>query len=91
MKIEQVQRCGRFVGRKELIKHLQGNRITQRQIIKAKCFECMGGYADGTFDCHIPDCALYPMMPYLGKEQTLPVQPLAGDDSAKQTPKDTTI
>lgn len=67
MKIEQTKRCGRHVGRKELIKHLEGHRLTQRKAIQAKCFECMGGYIDGAYDCNIPDCALYPLMPYKGK------------------------
>lgn len=35
-----------------------------RQRLLAKCFECMGGYKDGMVDCRIPDCALYPNMPY---------------------------
>ena len=85
MKLDQVKRCGRFAGRKELVKHMEGHRLTQRQIILAKCFECMGGYADGTFDCHIADCSLYSLMPYRGKEpsdQSLPVKPLPANDSA---------
>jgi hypothetical protein len=74
MKIEQVKKCGRFIGRPHLIKHLEGSRLTQREIIEAKCFECMGGYADGPYDCRIPDCPLYPLMPYRGKEPSLSVQ-----------------
>lgn len=51
-------------GGKELKKHLEGKRITQRQAIKAKCFDCMGGYADGRENCEIPTCSLYGFMPY---------------------------
>jgi hypothetical protein len=51
-------------GEGELKKHEAGERLTQRQMILAKCFECCGNYADGREDCAIPECPLYPMMPY---------------------------
>jgi len=51
-------------GSKELKKYFAGGRLTQRQMILAKCYECMGGYADGKVDCGIKDCPLYPLMPY---------------------------
>lgn len=62
-------------GGKELKKHLEGKRITQRQAIKAKCFDCMGGYRDGRENCEIPDCSLYAFMPYK-----------SGKKSSKTTP-----
>ena len=67
MTLPQAQSSIRAVGKKELIKHLQGGRLTMRQRLLAKCFECMGGYADGTQDCRITDCPLYPVMPYRGR------------------------
>jgi hypothetical protein len=52
-------------GKKELIKHLSGERLTSRQMIIAKCYDCMGFYSDGRgADCEMPDCSLYPVMPY---------------------------
>jgi hypothetical protein len=56
-------------GRKELIKHLNGERLTPRQMALAKCYECMGGYADGRRDCLIAKCPIYPLMPFRGKEE----------------------
>lgn len=67
MTLELVKRCGRFQGQKELILHLQGKRLSYKKACLAKCFECMGGYADGAMDCRITDCALYSRMPYQGK------------------------
>jgi hypothetical protein len=32
--------------------------------ILAKCAECMYDYADGRFSCEMPDCSLFPWMPY---------------------------
>lgn len=55
-------------GRKELQRYKEGKRLTQRQAILAKCYDCLGGYIDGKFDCKMPHCSLYPFMPYKGKE-----------------------
>ncbi len=52
------------LGGKELNKHIDGGKLTLKQMIRAKCFECCGNYADGKEDCSLPDCPLYPMMPY---------------------------
>jgi hypothetical protein len=51
-------------GRTELLKHVAGKRLTRNQAIKAKCYDCMGGYTDGKQDCRIHVCPLYPFMPY---------------------------
>jgi len=51
-------------GRKELIKHLEGGRLTVRQAMLAKCYDCMGFYGDGKVDCQIPACPVYMYMPY---------------------------
>ena len=51
-------------GRNELLKHLGGQRLRMKQAILAKCFDCMGYYADGKVDCNMPHCSLYQFMPY---------------------------
>ena len=56
-------------GVKELKRYLNGDRLTQRQAIIAKCADCTNYYADGKDDCLIPDCPLYPFMPYRNKEK----------------------
>ena len=52
------------LGGKELNKHIDGGKLTLKQMIRAKCYECCGNYVDGKDDCILPDCPLYPMMPY---------------------------
>jgi hypothetical protein len=55
----------RAIGQKELVKHLEGERLSTRQMIIAKCYDCLGYYSDGTgCDCLIPECPLYPLQPY---------------------------
>jgi hypothetical protein len=51
-------------GRSDLEKHRAGVRLTRGRAILAKCYECMGGFEDGTMDCKMTDCPLYPFMPY---------------------------
>jgi hypothetical protein len=49
-------------GMANLIKHLQGKRITQRQAIEAHCYHCQGY---GEFDdCDTDTCSLFPFSPY---------------------------
>tara|TARA_B100000315_G_scaffold94826_1_gene87156 strand:+ start:9657 stop:9863 length:207 start_codon:yes stop_codon:yes gene_type:complete len=56
-------------GRKELKKYLIGEKITFKQAVLAKCYECMCGYNDGKVSCEIPECPLYRFMPYKGTKQ----------------------
>jgi hypothetical protein len=51
-------------GRKEMIKHLEGERLYRNEAIKAKRFDCMGKYFDGIVSCEIPACPLSPYNPY---------------------------
>jgi len=62
------------IGRQVLKKHNEGKKLTYKQAVLAKCYECTCGYVDGRFDCRIQDCPLYPYMPYKGAE------PKATDD-----------
>ncbi len=65
MKYDDIKNHGKLArGRKELLCHLDGLRLTQRQMILAKCYECMNGYADGKADCLIRSCPLYSLMPF---------------------------
>lgn len=84
MKIEQAKQCGKFQGRKELIQHLEGKKLTFRKMCLAKCFECMGGYNDGAVDCQIPDCPLYPKMPYHTKKAAVSTEAKEFDATAKK-------
>ena len=42
----------------------QGQTLTPRQSIRAKCADCTCDYTDGREDCGIQGCPLYPFMPY---------------------------
>ena len=66
-----IKTGGAGKGRADLIKHLKGGRLYQTQAIRAKCYECMLGYADGPGDCQTPRCPLYRYMPYHCKEKII--------------------
>lgn len=65
--LKQAKGDKQTTGRKHYIRFLNGERLTQREAILAKCYDCDGGHSDGKFDCEMPACSLYPFMPYLGK------------------------
>lgn len=66
-RISDIERYGlKAKGRTELVRHLQGRQISRGQAILAKCYDCMGYYADGKCDCSIPSCPLYGYMVYRG-------------------------
>lgn len=51
-------------GRKYLLRFTEGDILTCKQAIVAKCCECMNGYIDGRADCRVSTCPLYQFMPY---------------------------
>lgn len=66
--LDEIEKYGRqFVGRKEFIKMLNGEKIPASARCKAKCYDCMGFYQDGSFSCEIPSCPIFPIMPYRKK------------------------
>lgn len=64
-KIKEIEKYGKsFRGRSELIKHLKGEILTQRQGILAKCYDCTGYYSDSVKECELLHCPLQPHNPY---------------------------
>ncbi len=64
-RIKNIRRHGKTArGQKELLKHLSGQKLTFKQAIYARCYDCMGYYADGKVDCKMPHCPLHPFMAY---------------------------
>lgn len=64
-RIKAVRRYGKTArGQKELLKHLAGGKLTFKQAIYAKCYECCGYFSDGKIDCNMQHCPLHPFMPY---------------------------
>lgn len=51
-------------GRKECIKHLKGGKLTRKEAVLAKCYDCCCGYEDGKEDCKVKGCPLHPYMPF---------------------------
>ena len=51
-------------GKRELLRHLDGEPLTLKQAVIANCYSCNAGYFDGRVDCETHDCPLYGHMPY---------------------------
>jgi hypothetical protein len=69
MKLNQAKNIPTSPGKKFLIRHLEGHRLPALEAIEAKCCECMNGYSDGKTSCRIPDCPLFPWMPFAKKPE----------------------
>jgi hypothetical protein len=52
------------IGKKELEAHLRGEKLTYKESVLAKCYECLGFYLDGKRDCECTSCPHYSRMPY---------------------------
>lgn len=66
----EIQKYGKSAkGRKELLRHLDGKKLTLRQAVAAHCYSCAGYYADGKVDCDLISCPLHPFMPYRKSER----------------------
>jgi hypothetical protein len=64
-RIKNIRKYGKTArGQKELFKHLSGQKLTFKQAIYARCYDCTGYYADGKVDCNMPHCSLHPFMAY---------------------------
>jgi hypothetical protein len=63
-RIEALKTAPSSSGKVQLLKYLEGDRLSASQSIKAKCCDCMGDFIDGRNDCEIEDCPLYPLQPY---------------------------
>jgi len=71
-KLDWIKHEGKTAqGKKELIKHLEGGRLTLKQAIKSHCYDCCGYFFDGKVDCKLPDCSLYPFMAYNPQRNTI--------------------
>jgi len=75
MKISAIKSSSKSSGQRHMLAHAEGRTITLGQAVKAKCFECCGGYPDGRLDCRIPGCPIYPWMPYRARIKSLAVEP----------------
>lgn len=70
VKIESIKKHGlQAKGRTELIAHLQGQKLSRKQAMDAKCYDCMGFYADGRQDCKVKDCPMYGYRTYQRDEK----------------------
>ena len=53
-------------GRTQYLRFLNGEKLTYREALLAKCAECCCFYVDGRYDCEVSSCPLYNSMPYRG-------------------------
>ena len=65
--IRQTKKDPTSGGRTQYLRYLQGEKLTYKEALLAKCYDCDGGHTDGRYDCEVLSCPLRRYMPYLGK------------------------
>ena len=53
-----------FQGQDAYKRFINNKRITRKEAMLAKCYECMSGYESGKRDCMGKTCPLYLYYPY---------------------------
>ena len=77
-RIESIRKYGKAArGQAELIKHLEGQRLTLKQAVNAHCYDCCGFFSDGKVDCGMKKCSLHPFHAYNPNRQKLPEKPMS--------------
>jgi hypothetical protein len=61
--IANVTKWKTSAGKSRYLRYLNGERLTLKESIAAKCAECCNGFEDGRGDCGIEACPLYPFTP----------------------------
>ena len=64
MTYETIESMPLAKGKQELLNHLNNEKLTLKQAVMAKCYDCCGYYQDGKLPCTSKRCALFPFMPY---------------------------
>ena len=83
-RINDIKRNGKNArGKKELLKHLEGGRLTLKQATLAKCYDCTGYFADGRQDCKMPSCCLYQFMIFNQDKSKRTSRTMSEDHKAK--------
>lgn len=61
--IADVERNGiNTRGKTEYLKYLRGGKLTRKEAMLARCYDCMGYFVDGRADCMTPSCPMYSFM-----------------------------
>jgi len=82
--ISDIKKHGKTArGKKELIKHLEGGRLTLKQAILAHCYDCMGYFVDGRQDCEMTKCPCYPFMIFNSDKSKRTSRTMSEDHKAK--------
>ncbi len=64
----RIERWPRRAGKKELLKHLNGESLTRQGAIRAKCYECVAG--DDFTRCNVLLCPLTQYSPWNSKNDS---------------------
>ena len=56
---------GKLKGAREYERYCEGGKLTRKESMLAKCYEC-NGYEESAKDCKVEGCPMYPYHHYRG-------------------------
>ena len=58
------------VGKNNLLKHLDGGKLSRKEAMQACCYSCMGYFIDGRADCGIKNCPMFDYRPFKDRPES---------------------
>jgi hypothetical protein len=64
-----IEKNGKLAqGKTEYLRYLRGEKLSRKEAMLARCYDCMGYFVDGRADCVTFSCPMYPFMIFRGKK-----------------------
>jgi uncharacterized protein YjdB len=58
------------IGKTHLLKHIDGGKLSRKEAMQAKCYDCMGYFIDGRADCRIKNCPMFDYRPFKDRPES---------------------
>jgi len=58
------------IGKAHLLKHIDGGKLSRKEAMQAKCYDCMGYFIDGRADCQIKYCPMFDFRPFKDRPES---------------------
>ena len=83
---EMIDKDGlQAIGKANLLKHLDGGKLSRKEAMQAKCYDCMGYFIDGRADCQIKYCPMFDFRPFKDRPESKKLDFTKPSESKKAT------
>lgn len=83
---EMIDKDGlQAIGKAHLLKHIDGEKLSRKEAMQAKCYDCMGYFIDGRADCQIKYCPMFDYRPFKDRPESKKLALTKSSEVKKQT------